>query len=177
MDLDGRSRTPSINSRQFAIPEDASLLEEEVDNSSEESSILEEDNNVLNQLVPEPNSTWLFGGQGTDMFDTSKYLFDSLAQAINGVDFSEVLSLQTKTSASINSKSRELRSIVNETREKLKFYQTRFETGAIASKRIKHKLNEITKKIEKLKLLHLQNYPIEYNQAKDKIYDLQLNDV
>ncbi|AET37965.1 Kxd1p Ecym_2216 [Eremothecium cymbalariae DBVPG len=197
-----RSRTPSISSRQFVIPEDGFTTldtddssqesaeddEEGIDregctnNSHDSSSGFENDqssNNEVNShgtvfsdLMP-PNTTFFTGNQVTPMFDTSKFLFESLTQAFNSVDFSEAISLQTKSSAMINSKSTELKMLIDEVQEKLKYYHIVFENGGHTARRIRHNLRDIARKVEKLKPIFAKDFPIEYNQSIEKVYDRQ----
>lgn len=191
---DTRSKSPSISSRNFVIPEDEfSTLDTE--NSSQDSVDAEDiegcdsDNNVrfstnnhqeghiqheINQdgLLPEVphNNSFFTDNHIAPLFDTSKYLFESLSQALSSVDFSEAISLQTKTSAIVNSTSRKLNVLIVETQNKLKYFTEVFERGAATSQRIKTNLQAISKNLEKLKTVIAKDYPIEYNQSIAKFY-------
>ncbi|AMD21352.1 HER073Wp [Eremothecium sinecaudum] len=194
---DTRSRTPSISSRQFVIPEDGmttldidnstqdsieaegwnSADQDSYNNSSEDQESSQNNDNsqatLLSQLLPQ-NNTFFTGNQVTPMFDTSKYLFESLWQALNGVDFSEAISLQTKTSAIVNSKSRELIMLIEETEEKLRYFSEVFDVGEQTARRIKNNLEDITRKVDKIKPFLGRDFPIEYNQSMEKIFDRTL---
>ena len=110
------------------------------------------------------------------MFDASNFLFESLNGTINNVDFSEALALQTKTSALINSKSRELKSLIQELQGRIAHYQGRFQRGVLVSNGLKENLRAISKRVELLDEAMAREHPIEYNQAKDKVMERTLSD-
>ncbi|EDO19408.1 hypothetical protein Kpol_1002p55 [Vanderwaltozyma polyspora DSM 70294] len=105
------------------------------------------------------------------MFDVSKYVFETLIQAINSADFSESLAFQTKTSAVINAKSLELKQLINMSKDRLVDLQDKFEKGVQTSNRIKRNLKMSREKIQFLNDEFRTNYPIEFNQARDKIIE------
>lgn len=192
-----RSRTASINSQMYAIP----VSEENEFQSSEGSSEDEDDNDeyhdnndrytnvcndvdeeedgdeesasdmLLDSIVPETSSNLLMNQLNTPMFDCSKYLFQSLSQALNAADFSEAIALQTRTSGLINSKSRELEKLSQEIQQKLQYFEARFAKGAQTSKRITRSLQYASKQVERINGVFQTRYPIEFNQAKEEIVE------
>lgn len=177
-----RSQSPSINSQTYAIPmpaEIASQLSEgssddEADNSNGEDS---NDDIFLENLVPETSNGFLMDSQDPGpMLDVSKYIFDSLVQAIDSADFAEAISLQTKTSAVINSKSMRLKQLMDTTREQLARFRTRFEQGAETSKTIRHNLQQTKDAIAKITAELGTEYPIELNQAREKVLERQFDE-
>ncbi|SCW00473.1 LAFE_0C04962g1_1 [Lachancea fermentati] len=172
-----RSRTASINSQAYAIPEtnvDASHLDDSSSEDPEDDGTSEDA--FLDQLVPETSNAFLIGQPDTPMFDSSKYIFQSLVQSLNSVDFSEAIALQTRTSGLINSKSREIKKLVTDVQERLKYLETRFERGAKTSSRIKHNLKQFTHQVEQINAAFETDYPIEFNQAKEKVYERNFDD-
>lgn len=192
------SRTPSINSRMYAIPMDVedgrNLAESSSDDDEEEEDREEEEecntdngdedsadeisepDTFLDRLVPQTSNTFLLGQPDTPMFDVSKYIFQSLVQSINSVDFSEAVSLQTKTSGLVNSKSRELKKLMEEVQQKLQHFQEVFHDGAKTSKRIKYNLQQASSKITRINRAFETEFPIEFNQAKERVYDRNLDE-
>ncbi|AGO13080.1 AaceriAFL077Cp [[Ashbya] aceris (nom. inval.)] len=182
VDSETRSRTPSISSRQFIIPEDELVTldsenssldsggEEVSSGGSEACSAASGEAPVFSQLGQHP-STFFTGSQVAPIFDTSLYLFESLTQSLDSVDFSEALSLQTKTSATINSKSRELQLLVGEVQVQLRQLQTAFEQGQHTAQRVRHNLRDITRGVESLKQTFARSFPIEYHQALERAYE------
>lgn len=110
-----------------------------------------------------------------NMIDVSKYIFDSLKQAIESADFSESLSYQAKTSAQINAKSLELKQLIDQTQSRLLYLQARFERGEQVSKHIRNNLNTTRKSTERINNILRTDYPIEFNHARDKILDRTLD--
>lgn len=110
------------------------------------------------------------------IFDVSRYIFDSLKQSIDSADFSEALSLQTKTSAVINSKSLELKQYIDEMKSRLTQLQEKFENGEATSKKIKRDLETSRKNIDYLNAALRVDFPIEFNQAREKILERKLNE-
>lgn len=176
-----RSRSPSVNSQSYAIP----MPEEIEEQLTEESSWLDDSNSaesneeqILGRAPPESGQR-AFSQDSQDfepMLDVSKHIFDSLMQAIDSADFSEAISLQTKTSAVINSKSTELKQLVDETKVKFGQFKERFEKGSLTSKNIRNNLQYSKDKTEKINALVRTNYPIEFNEAREKILERRLDD-
>lgn len=110
-----------------------------------------------------------------NMIDVSKYIFDSLKQAIESADFSESLSYQAKTSAQINAKSLELKQLIDQTQSRLLYLQTRFERGEQVSKNIRTNLSHTKKSTERINNILRTDYPIEFNHARDKILERTLD--
>ncbi|CAI4039199.1 hypothetical protein SMKI_07G1730 [Saccharomyces mikatae IFO 1815] len=195
------SSTPSINSQSYAIPiteEMCSSFHDSISTSSNSSSSiasygsgvsdivetneLESESNVDDDLfldndIPQTNNILLAEAQDpSPIFDVSRYVFDSLKQSIDCTDFSEALSLQTKTSAIINSKSLELKQYVDEMEVRLNRLQEKFESGVATSRKIKHNLETSRKNIDYLNSALRIDFPIEFNQAKEKILERKLNE-
>ncbi|QEU61394.1 Kxd1 [Kluyveromyces lactis] len=174
-----RSRTPSIDSRNYAIPE-ADYLPADID--IERNGVSESDDSfdddAQSSLFPTESSgtLWMNQIQDTPMFDSSKFLFESVNNAINDIDFSESLAIQAKTSALINSKSRELKGLIKQLQEKLDYYNERFKRGAVVSSQLKVNLQMLSKRIATLDDLFSKQFPIEYNQSKEKVMERTLND-
>ncbi|CUS23200.1 LAQU0S08e04324g1_1 [Lachancea quebecensis] len=178
-----RSRTASVNSQMYAIPEpeeiDIQLSEGSSGSEFDDSDYdIESDDDVgsggdafLDRMVPETSNTFVMGQLDTPMFDISKYLFQSLSQALNAADFSEAIALQTRTSGLINSKSRELENLSQEVQQKLRYFETRFSQGAQTSKRISRNLQHISKQVDKIGSAFETRYPIEFNQAREEIFE------
>lgn len=185
-----RSRTPSVDTQSYSIAEPEQL--EDVDDSesssnnnsdggesvSDESSVSDSAEEFLDEMVPttstsfRPNDT---PDPGT-IFDISKYVFESIKQAIDESDFSEALALQTKTSAVINAKSLELKQLIDETKIRLPELQEKFKKGQLTSKNIKRNLEQSRSRIETINALLQTDHPIEFNQARDKILERTLDD-
>lgn len=186
-----RSRTPSVDTQSYSIAEPDHL--EDVDDSDSSSvdsgaggsndntdslSASDSAEEFLDEMVPtastsfRPNDT---PDPGT-IFDISKYVFESIKQAIEESDFSEALALQTKTSAVINAKSLELKQLIDETKTRLPSLQEKFKRGQQTSKRIKRNLELSRSRIETINALLQTDYPIEFNQARDKILERTLDE-
>ncbi|SCU88103.1 LAMI_0D08790g1_1 [Lachancea mirantina] len=172
------SRTPSIDSRIYSIPDTVVDLAQTDESSSEDD--LEADNDsedaFLNQAVAESSSMFLMSQIDTPMFDASRYIFQSLTQSMNSVDFSEAIALQTRTSGLINSKSRELKRLTSELEQRLLIFQDKFEKGAASSKRIKYNLRKTSETIKKINAEFERQYPIEFNQARELIFERPFED-
>lgn len=144
----------------------------EVDNESngEEDLFLDND-------IPQSSNLLLTDAQDPGpIFDVSRYIFDSLKQSIDSADFSEALSLQTKTSAVINAKSLELKQYIEEMKIRLTQLQEKFENGEATSRKIKHDLETSRKNIDYLNAALRVDFPIEFNQAREKILERKLNE-
>lgn len=195
------SLTPSINSQSYAIPiteEMSSSFHDSISTSSNSSSSLDSDGSSISNVVeaqemdnnsnidedlfldndiPQPSNLLLTDAQDPGpIFDVSRYIFDSLKQSIDSTDFSESLSLQTKTSAIINSKSLELKQHIDEMKIRLAQLQGKFENGVATSRRIKHDLETSRKNIDYLNSALRIDFPIEFNQAREKILERKLNE-
>ncbi|CAR29434.1 hypothetical protein ZYGR_0AD01160 [Zygosaccharomyces rouxii] len=176
-----RSRSPSVDSQSYAIP----MPEEIEEQLSEESSSFDDSNSVesnedqiLGRALPE-SGQHAFSQDSQEfepMLDVSKHIFDSLMQAIDSADFSEAISLQTKTSAVINSKSTELKQLIDETKVRFSQFKERFEKGSLTAKNIRGNLRYSKDKIEKINALVRTSYPIEFNEAREKILERPLDD-
>ncbi|CDO94977.1 unnamed protein product [Kluyveromyces dobzhanskii CBS 2104] len=174
-----RSRAPSIDSRNYAISEaDYLPAEAEIHRDDVSESDDSYDANDRGSLLPAESSgtLWMNQIQDTPMFDSSKFLFESLNNSINNIDFSESVAIQAKTSALINSKSRELKSLMKQLQEKLDYYDKRFKRGATVSTQLKVNLQMLSKRIATLSELFAKQFPIEYNQSKEKVMERTLND-
>ncbi|EHN02441.1 YGL079W-like protein [Saccharomyces cerevisiae x Saccharomyces kudriavzevii VIN7] len=131
----------------------------------------------LDNDIPQASNLLLTDAQDPGpIFDVSRYIFDSLKQSIDSTDFSEALSLQTKTSAIINSKSLELKQHIDEMKTRLVQLQGKFENGVATSRRIKHDLETSRKNINYLDSALRVDFPIEFNQAREKILERKLNE-
>ncbi|CAI4062983.1 hypothetical protein SUVZ_07G1680 [Saccharomyces uvarum] len=195
------SLTPSINSQSYAIPiteEMSSSFHDSISTSSNSSSSLDSDGSSISNVaeahemdnnsnidedlfldndIPQPSNLLLTDAQDPGpIFDVSRYIFDSLKQSIDSTDFSESLSLQTKTSAIINSKSLELKQHIDEMKIRLVQLQRKFENGVATSRRIKHDLETSRKNIDYLNSALRIDFPIEFNQAREKILERKLNE-
>ncbi|KAH3903449.1 uncharacterized protein SCODWIG_01953 [Saccharomycodes ludwigii] len=102
----------------------------------------------------------------TSMFDVSNFLFKSLEQTIEGVDFSECLQLQSKTSGLLNSKIEELTSLNQQLIAKFSSLQTKFKETDIRCSNSKKNLKNASHMVNRIKLKIARRYPIEYNQAR-----------
>ncbi|QLG73053.1 hypothetical protein HG535_0E01370 [Zygotorulaspora mrakii] len=173
-----RSQSPSINSQSYAIPMPHEIIEQLSECSSTEGSDGADNDNTSNEnrfldsIVPETSNLFLPEAQDPgSMFDVSKYIFESLAQAIDCADFCEAISLQTKTSAIINSKSLELKQLLQTTKVRLTHFRDRFENGIQTSKTIRQNLQHSKDRIDQISAVIATRYPIEFNQAKEKIVE------
>ncbi|CCD26685.1 Kxd1p NDAI_0I01160 [Naumovozyma dairenensis CBS 421] len=184
------SSSSSNNSDNDDEGESLHALNHELEDNEDDSEIASQElNDLLQNVVPESagnatdttktsagNNGPLLNSQGSDpMFDVSKYIFESLTQAVESIDFSEAFQSQTKTSAVINSKSLELRQLLNMTKKQLNHFQERFENGVVVSNRIKRNIIDARRKINKFNDELRTQYPIEFNQAREKIIDRQLD--
>lgn len=136
------------------------------------------ENSLLGQSAnnkPTNNIMTLSDQSPNQMIDVSKYIFESLKQAIESADFSESLAYQTKTSAQINAKSLELKQLIDETQIKISSLQERFERGVEVSRNIRKNLDHTKKSIEKISDILRTEYPIEYNQARENIMERNFN--
>ncbi|KAL3236537.1 Kxd1p [Nakaseomyces bracarensis] len=185
-----RSRTPSVDTQSYSIAEPEhmdDIDDSDTSNNSEERgsegsgcsiSVSESAEEFLDEMVPttstsfKPNDT---PDPGT-IFDISKYVFESLKQAIDSSDFSDALALQTKTSAVINAKSLELKQLIDETKVRLPELQEKFKKGQETSKNIKRNIEQSRNRIETINALLQTDHPIEFNQARDKILERTLDD-
>ncbi|AQZ11223.1 KXD1 (YGL079W) [Zygosaccharomyces parabailii] len=174
------SRSPSVNSQSYAIPMPAEIEEQLTEDSSSLNDSLSAQSNeegFLERAIPESGRAFSHDSQEVGpMLDVSKYIFESLVQSIDSADFSEAISLQTKTSAIINSKSMELKQIIDDTKVRFHQLKERFERGAITSRKVRHNLQYSKEKIDKLNALLRTDYPIEFNQAREKVLERQLDD-
>ncbi|CAD6626995.1 BAH_G0019010.mRNA.1.CDS.1 [Saccharomyces cerevisiae] len=195
------SSTPSINSQSYAIPiteEMSSSFHDSISTTSNSSGSFDSDgsnvSNVVEQNemdnesnvdedlfldndIPQPSNLLPTDAQDPGpIFDVSRYIFDSLKQSIDSADFSEALSLQTKTSAVINSKSLELKQYIDEMKSRLTQLQEKFENGEATSKKIKRDLETSRKNIDYLNAALRVDFPIEFNQAREKILERKLNE-
>lgn len=195
------SSTPSINSQSYAIPiteEMSSCFHDSISTTSNSSGSFDSDGSNVSDVVEQnemdnesnvdedlfldndiPQSSNLLPTDAQDpgpIFDVSRYIFDSLKQSIDSADFSEALSLQTKTSAVINSKSLELKQYIDEMKSRLTQLQEKFENGEATSKKIKRDLETSRKNIDYLNAALRVDFPIEFNQAREKILERKLNE-
>lgn len=195
------SSTPSINSQSYAIPiteEMSSSFHDSISTTSNSSGSFDSDGSNVSDVVEQnemdnesnvdedlfldndiPQSSNLLPTDAQDpgpIFDVSRYIFDSLKQSIDSADFSEALSLQTKTSAVINSKSLELKQYIDEMKSRLTQLQEKFENGEATSKKIKRDLKTSRKNIDYLNAALRVDFPIEFNQAREKILERRLNE-
>nr|CAI6503666.1 ADM_HP1_G0020010.mRNA.1.CDS.1 [Saccharomyces cerevisiae] len=195
------SSTPSINSQSYAIPiteEMSSSFHDSISTTSNSSGSFDSDGSNVSNVVEQnemdnesnvdedlfldndiPQSSNLLPTDAQDpgpIFDVSRYIFDSLKQSIDSADFSEALSLQTKTSAVINSKSPELKQYIDEMKSRLTQLQEKFENGEATSKKIKRDLETSRKNIDYLNAALRVDFPIEFNQAREKILERRLNE-
>lgn len=176
-----RSRSPSVNSQSYAIPipeEIEEQLSEESSSFDDSDSVDTNEERILGRALPE-SGQHAFSQDSQEfepMLDVSKHIFDSLMQAIDSADFSEAISLQTKTSAIVNSKSTELRQLIEEAKIRFSHFKGRFEKGSLTAKNIRNNLNYSRDKIEKINSLVRTSYPIEFNEAREKILERPLDD-
>lgn len=165
-----------------SYPIDTSILNEERNLVSDILNITDEtlqhhmnnENSLLRQTSDIKHATNIVTSNDqspNQMIDVSKYIFESLMQAIDSADFSESLAYQTKTSAQINAKSLELKRLINETQSKISSLQERFEKGVQVSRNIRKNLEYAKKSVEKIKGILETDYPIEYNQARENIME------
>lgn len=174
-----RSRTPSIDSRHYAISEEgytSHLSESEGEESSGLEQASQSDSHESLFITENSGSLWMNQTQDTPMFDVSNYLFESINKSLNSIDFSEAIALQTKTSAVVNSKSRELKALIKELQERLKYFANKYEEGALISHELKQNFREISRRISDINDSMLRRFPIEYNQAREKVLERTLND-
>lgn len=177
-----RSQSPSVDSQAYAIP-----MPEEIVNQLSEGSSVEGsessgrdgscDDLFLDRVVPETSNAFFMDSQDPGpMLDVSKYIFESLVQAIDAADFAEAISLQTKTSAVINSKSMELKQLIEATKIRLSQFKERFERGAQTSRIIRHNLQYSKERIDRINAAMGTEFPIEFNQAREKVLERQYQD-
>lgn len=177
-----RSQSPSINSQAYAIPISGDIADQLSDDSSFEgtgNSDAEESSGdlFLDSVVPETSNGLFTDSQDPGpMLDVSKYIFESLVQAIETADFAEAISLQTKTSAVINSKSMKLKQLIEATKDQLASFRERFERGAETSRTIRRNLQYSKDKIDRMSAELEIAHPIELNQAKEKVLERQFDD-
>lgn len=177
-----RSQSPSIDSQAYAIPMPAEIVsqfsagssDDEADNTNAEES---SEDILLDRVVPGTSNGFFMDSQDPGpMLDVSKFIFDSLIQAIDSADFAEAISLQTKTSAVINSKSMKLKQLIDSTKEQLAHFKTRFERGAETSRIIRHNLQQTKETITKINAEFGTAYPIELSQAREKVLERQFEE-
>ncbi|CAB4254281.1 similar to Saccharomyces cerevisiae YGL079W KXD1 Putative protein of unknown function [Maudiozyma barnettii] len=158
-----RSISP-LDSRSFGAVDSAMSSEF---NEASTDEFLHENLPLANKL------TTIDNGNDTPpaMIDISKYIFDSLSHAIEETDFSETLALQTRISGTINFKSLELKDLIDKTQEKLLHLRQRYESGVVVSNKLKENLDYSRKKIDEINSMLGTEYPIEFNQARDKVLE------
>ncbi|KAG0670459.1 KxDL motif-containing protein 1 [Maudiozyma exigua] len=110
------------------------------------------------------------------MVDIPKQIFESLSHAIENVDFSETLALQTRISGTINFKSLELKDLIDKTQGRLQVLNQRYETGVVVSRKLKENLDYSKRKIDEINSFLGTEYPIEFNEARDKILERHFED-
>lgn len=134
----------------------------------------------LNEAIPMAKNGSVLESYGdeapTAMIDVSKYIFDSLSHAMENVDFSETLALQTKMSGTINFKSLELKELIDQTQTTLAQLRQRYDSGIIVSNKLRDNIAYSRKKIEEINSLLRTDFPIEFNEARDKILERHFND-
>ncbi|KAK5780715.1 hypothetical protein RI543_001837 [Arxiozyma heterogenica] len=195
------STSSSSNSNDY-LSSEVDVTDNDITNSNLiENNLLNEEENLVNHILdrtneplqnhinnenillrhssnikPTSNTFTLINEQGPNqMIDVSKYIFDSLKQAIESADFSESLAYQTKTSAQINAKSLELKQLIGETQSKILSLQERFERGVEVSRNIRKNLDYAKKSIEKINGILRTEYPIEYNKTRENIMERNFN--
>lgn len=177
-----RSQSPSINSQSYAIPIPQDIVDQLSEGSTEGNDNSESDESsediLLNNVVHETSNGLFMDSQDpSPMLDVSKYIFDSLVQAIDSADFAEAISVQTKTSAVINSKSLELRQLIDSTRVQMVQFKDRFQRGIETSRRIRQNLQYSKEKIDKINAEIGTAYPIEMSQAKERVLERHFDEL
>lgn len=124
----------------------------------------------------ESNHTIGEDDQAPQMFDASQYIFESLVNALDAVDFAQALSLQTKTSAVLNDRTLQLKSLVQETKERLAHLEERYREGIKGAKRTQSNIEQCRKRVSQLNGVLRMEYPIEYNMAREKVLERQLDE-
>ena len=110
------------------------------------------------------------------VIDVSKYIFDSLVQALESTSFSETLARQTKISGIINFKSLELKELIEQTQVKLRDLRAKYESSLIISERIKQDLRYARRKVKFISGIMQTDFPIEFNQAREKVLERNYGD-
>ncbi|CAL9732978.1 biogenesis of lysosome-related organelles complex 1 subunit Kxd1p [Monosporozyma unispora] len=173
------SGTEEANNESHSDVEDDSLASEILESANEIlQNNLNNDDDILRQTTTRNTTNYMDPQDQSpnNMIDISKYIFDSLKQAIEAADFSESLSYQTKTSAQINAKSLELKQLIDQTQSRLLYLQDRFERGEQVSRNIRNNLTHTKKSIERINNTLRTDYPIDFNQAREKIIERTLDD-
>ncbi|CCE65055.1 hypothetical protein TPHA_0J02350 [Tetrapisispora phaffii CBS 4417] len=190
--VEGSVASPSINSMSYAIPVSDDIIanlseestSEDVSDASEGSGGKNGDNSeserddllndeTLDKIINNSNINVFESSDAVStseplLMDVSKCIFGLLKQSLDAADFSESLSLQTKTSATVNAKTLELKQLVDSASQTLIRLKQRFETGKETAKRIQRNLNSARSSIDILNGRLRTDHPIEFSQSRDK---------
>lgn len=186
-----RSRTPSVDTQSYTINEEAHHIITDSDssssenedgegnetNSSDDSSESGSVERFLDEIVPTTSTSFIPNDtpDPATLFDITEYIFDSIVQSTNACDFSEAFALQAKTSAVINSKSMELKNLIEQTKVRLPELQAKFKNGTQTLRTIRKNLDNAKSRIQVMNDVLQTDYPIEFNQARDKILERTLD--
>ncbi|SCU98804.1 LAFA_0G20252g1_1 [Lachancea sp. 'fantastica'] len=170
-DIGSRSRTTSIDSQMYAIPAPESPISTGSSSSDdgEEEAEEEEWGNGEENDNEQVGRDWLARPLEAPVFDVSRYIFQSLAHALNSADFAQAIAIQTRTAGIINSRSRELEQLVDTLQQRLPHLETRFARGSQVARQIRRRLEFCSGRVKQVEKVFEKRYAIEYQQAKDEV--------
>lgn len=182
-----RSRQPSINSQNYAIV-DPSLFTGNNSSSSSSGgrgiSVSDQSNSSNDQDQSDSSDSYSsyqessVEGDETNnheiaedsMFDPVSYLHDSIMSAMDvSLEWNTLLAKQARTSGLLKSKYHEVTSLIDTTEEELIQYKADFERGLGVISDVMKDLNLISRKLESLEMEFKKEWPVEYQQGKEKV--------
>lgn len=147
-----RRRAPSISSSSFAIPEDFQTVHGINDTESTTST-----------------DSYASQDEEEQLFDPVTYLTDTLENALSSLEFSKAVAKQAKISGQLKSKELELLRLYEESQSRLQELHDTMQRG-LKTLHIVYKDLKLNKhKVEAASQRISNKYPIEYNQARDKV--------
>ncbi|CEP62438.1 Kxd1p LALA0_S05e05666g [Lachancea lanzarotensis] len=168
-DIGSRSRTTSIDSQMYAIPAPESPVSTGSSSDGEEEVEQDELESVEDLENEQVGRDWLARPLDAPVFDVSRYIFQSLAHALNSADFAQAIAIQTRTAGIINSRSRELAQLVDTLQQRLPHLEARFARGSQVARQIHRRLERCSGRVKQVEKVFEKGYPIEYQQAKEEV--------
>lgn len=159
-DRTAHKRQPSINSASFAV--EAGTQGEGHDDGDEEQ--VEEDEEQDDDV-----STDSYGSQDGPVFDPVEYLHSALDGALASMEFNKSLALQAKLSGKLKNKEFELLTMQEEAHRRLRELQDVFRKGAKTVESVSRELKAGEKRAQQLTRHVEKGFPIEFNQAREKV--------
>ncbi|SCU80596.1 LAME_0B03884g1_1 [Lachancea meyersii CBS 8951] len=182
-DLGSRSRTASIDSQMYAIPAPSgagSPLSMSSSSSSDIDSDDEDDGDDGDERAEGDDTPLVLDRLARPLdapvFDVARFVFQSLSHALDSTDFAQATAIQTRTAGLINARSRELEQLVEALQQRLPRLETRFAQGARVARQIKRRLERCNEVVELLGRAFQREHPIEFQQAREEVYEREENE-